>query len=192
MISTDVLFRIGDAAEAAGDHAAARQAFERGAALGDVICLERLALTFDVGIGVEVDKALAMRCYQRAWRRARSRVAANNIAILYREVGDHRAMFAWFKCAADQGDADALVDLAFCRLNGARRPPVDRRGRAGSFGGPGSPRPDGIDAREGASAAGGAAAPTGRSLQRLTLTPGRAVHHLFAAVREVRPWNVRC
>ena len=118
MISTDALFRIGDAAEEAGDHEHARRSFEKGAALGDVYCLMRLAYMFDVGVGVEIDKTFAMRCYQRAWRREPNSNAANNIAILYREVGNHRAMFKWFERAAAQGDPDAFVDLAECHLRG--------------------------------------------------------------------------
>jgi TPR repeat protein len=118
MINTEALFRIGDAAEDAGDYERARQAFEKGAALGDVSCLNRLAYLFDVGIGVEVDKAFAMRCYQRAWRRGRCYVAANNIAVLYRESGNLKAMFQWFERAAEQGDEDALVELAKCYLDG--------------------------------------------------------------------------
>lgn len=62
------------------------------AALGDDSCWLRLGLLFDLGHGVEVDKAQAMRCYQRAWRQ-RNAVAANNIAILYRERGNRRASF---------------------------------------------------------------------------------------------------
>jgi len=80
MINTEALFRIGDAAEEAGDYERALQSFEKGAALGDVSCLTRLAYLFDVGIGVAIDKAFAMRCYQRAWRRGRCYIAANNIA----------------------------------------------------------------------------------------------------------------
>ena len=118
MISTEALFRIGDAAQEAGDHERARCAFERGAALGDVWCLLRLAYMFDIGLGVEADKAFAMRCYQRAWRRGHSDVAANNIAILYREAGDRRAMFRWFVRAAERGDDGAQVDLAKCYLDG--------------------------------------------------------------------------
>jgi TPR repeat protein len=59
-----------------------------------------------------------MRCYQRAWRRGRCYVAANNIAVLYRESGNLKAMFQWFERAAEQGDEDALVELAKCYLDG--------------------------------------------------------------------------
>lgn len=68
MVDTSALFRIGDAAEEAGNLAHALKAFERGAALGNVDCLCRLAYLFDTGTGVEADKATAIRLYQRARR----------------------------------------------------------------------------------------------------------------------------
>ena len=117
MVSTDALFSIGDAAEDAGNYDLARQSFERGASLGDAVCLSRLAYMFDVGIGVEADKGRAMQLYKQAWRRD-SRVAANNIAILYREQGKHRLMFQWFERDARTGDGEALLNLAKCYLSG--------------------------------------------------------------------------
>jgi TPR repeat protein len=118
MISADILFRQGDDAERAERFDLALQCFERGAALGDADCFDRLGMMYDVGRGVAIDKSFAMRCYQRAWRRG-SQVAANNIAILYREVGDQRAMFRWFKRAAEPGDGDAHVELAKCYMDGS-------------------------------------------------------------------------
>lgn len=117
MVSTDALFHIAHAAEEAGNYELARQSFERAASLGCSACLTRLAYMFDVGIGVEVDKSRAMHLYKRAWRQ-RSEVAANNIAILYRERSQHRLMFQWFLRAANAGDGDALVELAKCYLSG--------------------------------------------------------------------------
>ena len=72
---------------------------------------------FDVGIGVEVDKSHAMHLYKRAWRWG-SQVAANNIAVLYREQNRHQLMFQWFLRAANGGDGDALVELAKCYRGG--------------------------------------------------------------------------
>jgi TPR repeat protein len=72
---------------------------------------------FDLGIGGPVDKIEAMRCYRQAWRQ-RSTVAANNIAILYRERGNRRAMFQWFMRGALEDDGDAMVDVAGCYLKG--------------------------------------------------------------------------
>jgi TPR repeat protein len=107
----------GDVAEEAGDFNTARASFELGAALGDPYCWSRLGLMFDKGVGCDVDKATAMRCYRRAWQ-ARDVVAANNIAVLYRETGNRRAMFQWFKRAADAGDDGAFIRLAECYLTG--------------------------------------------------------------------------
>jgi uncharacterized protein len=118
MVNTDALFRIADAAEEAGNYDLARQSFERGAALGDPSCLMRLAYMHDVGgLGVAADKRQAMQLYRSAWRRG-CPGAANNIAILYREQGNHRAMFQWFKREADAGDGGAYLDLAKCYLAG--------------------------------------------------------------------------
>ncbi|WP_374659560.1 hypothetical protein [Phenylobacterium sp.] len=118
MNDTDALFRLGDAAQDAGDYHAARSAFEQGAALGDMTCLERLAFLHDTGLGAAPDKAFAMRAYQRVWRRTRSTAAANNIAILYREQGRAAAAFRWFARAAEHGDGDAMVEVAKRRLKG--------------------------------------------------------------------------
>jgi len=117
MVNTEALFRIGDAAEEAGNYTLARQSFERGAALGDADCLSRLAHMFDVGSGVAIDKSAAMRLYRHAWRRG-STVAGMNIAILYRERQDSRAMFQWWKRVAETGDGSAQFEMAKCYLSG--------------------------------------------------------------------------
>jgi hypothetical protein len=119
MVNTDALFRIGDAAEEAGNFTLARQSFERGAALGDTMCLCRLAYLYDVGRGIEADKPMAMRLYRRAWRRDKDTAAGSNIAILYRERSDFRAMFRWWKRVADEGDGSAQLEMAKCYLDGA-------------------------------------------------------------------------
>ncbi len=118
MVDTEALFRIGDAAEEAGDFDLARRSFERGSDLGDPHCLDRLARLYDVGIGVEVDKALAMSLYRRAWRRNGSVVAADCIAMLYHELGRYRDMFRWYQRAAENGDGSAQLELAKCYLDG--------------------------------------------------------------------------
>ena len=117
MAETLLLFLTGDAAEDAGDYLSAKQAFERGAALGDDICWLRLGYLHDVGHGVETNKLEAMRCYRRAWRE-RNTAAAKNIAILYRERGDRRSMFRWLQRAAKAGDGSAYLDLAKCYRDG--------------------------------------------------------------------------
>lgn len=118
MVSTDVLFRIAHEAEEAGNYDFARTSFERGAQLGDSMCLCRLAYLFDVGRGIEVDKANAMRLYRRAWRIDQNVVAGSNIAILYREVKNWRQTFRWWQRVADLGDGSAQLEMAKCYLRG--------------------------------------------------------------------------
>lgn len=113
MAEMELLWRFADAADTAGDFVRAHLLYERGAALGDALCLLGLGYMLDIGRGVEQDKLGAMRCYKAAWR-AREVAAANNIAILYRERGDRRAMFRWFSKAAEQGDDGACLELAKC------------------------------------------------------------------------------
>ncbi len=114
----------GEAAEDAGHFESARIFFERGAALGDGMCWSRLGLMYDNGVGCQVNKAMAMHCYKQAWK-TRDLCAANNIAVLYREAGNRRLMFTWFKKAAMEGDGDALVEVAKCLMAGVgvRRDP---------------------------------------------------------------------
>lgn len=119
MVHTDMLFLTAHDAEERGDFAFARRSFEWLVKLGEYEALTRLAYMHDVGVGMDVDKQAAMRLYQRAWRAGRSVTAANNIAILYRERGDHRAMFAWFRRAAAIGDGSAHLDMARCYLEGS-------------------------------------------------------------------------
>lgn len=118
MVDTSVLFQIGNAAEEAENFSHARAAFERGAALGDVNCICRLAYLFDTGTGMEADKALAMRLYQRAWRLERNGSAGSNIAILYREQRKWQSTFRWWKRVAATGDGGAQLEMAKCYLRG--------------------------------------------------------------------------
>ena len=118
MLDTSALFQIGDTAQEAGNFAHARAAFERGAALGDVTCLSRLAYLLDTGTGVEVDKGTAMRLYQRAWRKERDVAAGSNIAILYRERRAWQSAFKWWKRVATTGDGSAQLEMAKCYLRG--------------------------------------------------------------------------
>jgi hypothetical protein len=119
------LYLRGDAAEDAGDFAVARRCFENGAAAGEALCWTRLGLLHDLGSGVPVDKAEAMRCYRKAWRLVGDAAAAHNIAILYKERGDRRLMFQWWLRAADAGDGDACLEVARCYGSGegVRRSP---------------------------------------------------------------------
>ncbi|MFT4251645.1 MAG: hypothetical protein QM608_04085 [Caulobacter sp.] len=118
MIETEALLHIACEAEEAGDYARAREGYARCADLGDITGLTNLAYMHDTGLGAPPDKDEAMRLYRQAWRKARSTVAANNIAILYRERGDYRAMVRWFARCAAEGDDSACLQLAKCYLEG--------------------------------------------------------------------------
>lgn len=41
-------------------------------------------------------------------------VAAGNIAVAYRDLGDLRRAFHWWRSAATAGDGDAWVDVGYC------------------------------------------------------------------------------
>ncbi|NBW11315.1 MAG: sel1 repeat family protein [Caulobacteraceae bacterium] len=116
MIENRLLWRWGYEAAEAGDHDRARAIHERSIALGDAQAWFSLGCLYDMG--PKPDPAEAMRCYQRCWR-AGFPIAANNIAILYREAGDRRRMAQWFRRAAESGqDHDAALQLARCYLDG--------------------------------------------------------------------------
>lgn len=117
-INTDALLNIAHDAGEEGNFHLARQCYERGAALGDALCLHALGYMYDVGEGVTEDKALAMKFYRRAWRRG-SHASASNIAILYRDQGKLTLMFRWFQRVANAGDGSAQLELAKCFLRGA-------------------------------------------------------------------------
>jgi TPR repeat protein len=95
----------------------AHRYLKRGAMRGDSMSCSALAHMYDTGLGCKPDKKQAMYWYKIAWR-SRELIAANNIAILYREVGNHRLAFIWFERAAKNGDGDALVELGkYCLGN---------------------------------------------------------------------------
>ena len=59
---------------------------------------------------VKKDKKKALEWYRRAYRQGDAG-AANNIATVYRDLGDTRKMLWWFRRAAAMGDLDVLLDL---------------------------------------------------------------------------------
>jgi TPR repeat protein len=124
MISTVALLDIAHEAGEKGDFDLARQCYERGAALGDALCLQALGYMYHAGEGVTEDKALAMKLYRRAWRGG-DHAAALNIAVLYREQGKPALMFRWFERVALAGDGSAQFEMAKCYLDGTgvRRDP---------------------------------------------------------------------
>jgi uncharacterized protein len=96
-----------------GDLAGAFRCFRLGANGGQLGCMIDLGYFYDEGIGTLRSKHDAMRWYKRAFANGDS-AAASNIAILFRERGNHRRMFRWFIAAARRDDGDALVEVAKC------------------------------------------------------------------------------
>jgi len=105
--------RMFTAANAAWDKRDLGQAFTlfmRAAKLGDVGSQVDLGYFFDNGLFVKKDKKKALEWYRKAYLQG-SASGANNIATVYRDLGDTRKMLWWFRRAADMGDLDVLLDL---------------------------------------------------------------------------------
>ena len=105
------LFGQADALWDAGKPHAARRLFRRGAEAGDPSAQLMFGYFLDVGLGGAVDKAEAMRWYQRAYKQGVTSAAANNIAILYREQGRARLAERWFKHASAGDPLDSAMEL---------------------------------------------------------------------------------
>ena len=120
-------------ANAAWDKGDLRQAFAlfmQAAKLGDVSCQLDLGYFFDQGLSVKKDKKKALEWYRRAYRQGDAG-AANNIATVYRDLGDTRKMLWWFRRAAAMGDLDVLLDLDTLQRRPSGR--LRRRGCVSGF-----------------------------------------------------------
>ena len=104
-----------------GDLAGAFNFFRLGANDGQPGCMMNLGCFYDEGLGTLRSKHDAMRWYKRAFLNGDSG-AGSNIAILFRERGNHRHMLRWFIAAARRNDGDALVEVAKCYLAGLGAP----------------------------------------------------------------------
>ncbi|KQO26563.1 hypothetical protein ASF11_02410 [Acidovorax sp. Leaf76] len=101
----------------AGDLPRAFQLFRSCAYEGLRSAMMNLGFFYDEGLGTPASKHLAKIWYRKA-RHAGDFVAANNLAILFRERHAHRSTFHWFRKAALDGDGDAWIELAKCHLKG--------------------------------------------------------------------------
>lgn len=71
------------------------------------------------GRGIRRNVTEALRWYKRALRNEKSCwAAATNIATVYRDRGNNRRAFYWYKRAADYGDRDAFVEVGFRLYHG--------------------------------------------------------------------------
>lgn len=100
-----------------GQHSRAYKLFRQCAEIGDAGCMLNLGYFFDEGIDVIQDEDKAMYWYKKAYR-CGYLAAASNIAILYREQGNRRLMFQWFKRSVALGDGDSEVELANLYMTG--------------------------------------------------------------------------
>lgn len=104
------LFDEANAAWDSGDLQRAFALFKQGAELGDRASQVDLGYFFDNGISVKKNKSKAVECYCKAYAQGDAG-AANNIATVYRDLGDKKRMLWWFRRAAAMGDLDVLLDL---------------------------------------------------------------------------------
>jgi TPR repeat protein len=90
--------------------AKAAQWFRRGAEHGSGPLQNYLGILLGNGHGVRKNVEEALLWLRKAFR-AGVPCAAQNIAITYRENGDLKTAFKWFRRAAEAGDGDALIQL---------------------------------------------------------------------------------
>ncbi len=104
-----------------GDLPRAFQLFLSCVRQGDSGAMFGLGYFYDEGLGTPRSKYQARFWYRKA-RHAGDFVAANNLAILFRERHAHRSAFHWFHKAALDGDGDAWVEMAKYHLEGRGTP----------------------------------------------------------------------
>jgi len=92
-------------------------ALKRLAENGDEGAYHMLGYMYDVGEGTRRSPRSAMRWYRRSYR-AGSSTSAINIATMYRDAGDHRKEFEWYRRAAALDDGDAKLEVAIRYLSG--------------------------------------------------------------------------
>jgi uncharacterized protein len=84
--------------------------FRRAAEHGSAPAQNHLGILLGNGSGVRKNVEEALFWLRKAFRAGNS-CAAQNIAITYRENGDLKTAFKWFRRAAEAGDGDALIQL---------------------------------------------------------------------------------
>lgn len=87
------------------------QWLRRAAEHGSSAAQNTLGVVLSNGDGVRKNVGEALSWLRKAFR-AGDVIAAQNIAVTYREIGDFRTAVKWFRKSADAGDGDALVQLA--------------------------------------------------------------------------------
>lgn len=94
--------------------------FMQGALAGDPEAQNCVAIAYDSGIGVAMDKAAALEWHRKAWRNGGHSHLANNLALCHADVGNRRqAIYYWQKAIA-MGDDSAGLELAKFLLKSKR------------------------------------------------------------------------
>ncbi len=106
----DRLFTEANVAWDKGDLEKAFALFARAAEMGDVSSQIDLGYFYDNGLFVKKDQSRAIKWYYKAYRQGDAG-AANNIATVYRDLGETKKMLWWFRRAAELGDLDVLLEL---------------------------------------------------------------------------------
>jgi TPR repeat protein len=89
---------------------------ERAANHSHPTALHELAYCYDMGLGVQADRAEAIKLYRRAIR-AGEPLSAVNLAICYREDGNIRAYRHWIERGAESESTEAILQFAEWRLS---------------------------------------------------------------------------
>ncbi len=89
---------------------------ERAANHSHPSALHELAYCYDLGLGVQADRAQAIKLYRRAVR-AGEPLSAVNLAVCHREAGNLRAYRIWIERGAESGNTEAILQLAEWRLS---------------------------------------------------------------------------
>ena len=120
--------RLFNAASSAWDRGDLKQAFDgfaQAAKLGDPGSQVNLGYFFDRGLGVRRNRPAALAWYNRAYRQGDAG-AANNIATVHRDLGNHTKSMWWMRRAASMGDLDVVFTLAQQYENSSStRPRID-------------------------------------------------------------------
>jgi Sel1 repeat len=87
--------------------------FHRAATSGDATAASSLGYAYHRGLGTKQSVSHAIRWYRRAVR-GRSSSAATNLATVYRDAGNSRRAFQWWKRSEQMGDGDAAVEVGYC------------------------------------------------------------------------------
>ncbi len=84
---------------------------------GNDAAQNHLGVCLSNGEGVEKNETEALYWLKKALKNG-DLCAANNIACIYRDRGNHRRAFFWYKRSAEQGNDDAHVNMGECYYEG--------------------------------------------------------------------------